>query len=328
MTARRLILATLLAAVACALPATAPAATRSTASVRFSFLPVRAVQGNTIAVTVSVHPAGVRCTLAVKYANGASQPGLDPVVADGGHATWRWQVPENAAGGRARVTASCGRAGTISRHLMIVGWVIPARIDVVKDGFSIRPSAYTGTNVSYGVMLQNVSPNQDALNITVLVNFVMADNHLIGSASSTVGAIPAGTTYALGGDLSFPGAAPVDRLEVVVQIGARAPRSLRRPALSAVHVEADPYDLGWVGSVAGELINDAPGLVLQNARLSAVVFDAAGNVIGGGTGYAFASLPPGSREVFKLQTGFRSIPMTKAADVAVSVEPTYRPVGT
>jgi hypothetical protein len=209
---------------------------------------------------------------------------------------------------------------------MIVGALSPLRIDVVKKGFSTRPN-YSGTSVSYGVMLANTSQLQDARDVTVLVNFVLADNHLLGSASTSVAAIRAGSTYALGGDVSFPAGAPVERLEVVVQVGSRARSSARTPALANVHLVPDLLDLGWLGSVEGDLINDQAGLTLQSAHLSAVVFDASGNVLGGGSGYAFASLPTGTRQFFKLTMGFRSVSMERADSVQVSVEPTFKQPG-
>ena len=133
----------------------------------------------------------------------------------------------------------------------------------------------------------------------------------------------AGSQYALGGDLSFTGAAPVDRLEVVVQVGGRAPHKLTMPGLANIHLEPSPYDPGWLGSVEGELINDHTSLMLQTAQLSAVIFDAAGNVVGGGTGFAFASLPPGARQFIKLDSGFKSVPLTNAVSALVSIQPSW-----
>jgi hypothetical protein len=181
--------------------------------------------------------------------------------------------------------------------------------------------------VSYGLMLHNESKNQDALQVNVLVNFVMADNKLLGSESSNVGLIPAGGDYAYGDELTFPEGAPIDRLEVVVQVGAHGKQSALPPAIANLRVLPDPYDPGFVGSVEGELINDQPALELWNARLSTVVFDAAGNILGGGTGYAFQTLPPGTREFIKLTMGLKAIPITRAASAVVSVDPSWRQPG-
>src|SRR5439155_956283 len=135
----------------------------------------------------------------------------------------------------------------------------------------------------------NVSHDQDALKIQALVNMVDAANRVIGTVTSTIDAIPAGSTYALGGNLTFPGIAPVDHLEVVIQVDGHQKPSAQLPVLANVHPVPSTYDAGWLGGVQGELANTQIGLVLQRANLSAVVLDAAGNVLGGGTGFAFAS---------------------------------------
>jgi hypothetical protein len=259
----------------------------------------------------------------VRYANGARQQGIGGAQAIAGRATWAWDVPVGAAIGRAAVTASCVGAGTRKHTLLIVGASIPPRVDVVKQGFSVRERSYGGASVSYGLILENRSKNDDALGVSVLVNFVMADDKLIGSAVNNVSAIPAGGTYALGSDLSFPAGAPVARLEVVVQVSKRQTHALHIPPLANVRMLPGLYDGAYLGEIDGELINDAPAKILQNAQLSAVVFDAAGNVVGGGRGYAFAALPPSTRQVFKLTSGVTAIPFEKAATTQISVVPTW-----
>jgi len=293
-------------------------------SLRFTALKGRWAQGDPAVVAVSAHPAGVVCRLAVRYKDGRSQPGLAVIGATGGTAKWRFKVMRDAAPGRASVTASCGAAGTVRHTILVVGSVIPARIVVVKDGWSIRQNPYGGGRISYGVILSNTSPNQDALQVYTLVNFVGPDNSLVGSATTKVPGIPGGQQFALGGEVPFLGGAPtVSRLEIVVQIGKRQPHALRLPAITNIRIAPSPFEPQWVGSVEGEVSNDAAALVLQNAQLSTVVFDAAGSVIGGGSGWAAASLPPSAREFFKIQMGLSAIRFSDAASAMVSGVGTY-----
>src|SRR5438132_7493013 len=77
-------------AVVLVFTAGAGAADRS-APLRFSSIPKNVVQGSTAGVTVAVHPSGVRCSLAVRYANGDRQPDLAPTLALAGAAHWSWQ---------------------------------------------------------------------------------------------------------------------------------------------------------------------------------------------------------------------------------------------
>jgi hypothetical protein len=315
--------AALVALVGLALTAPAAATNQRANAVRVAFASQRVVQGNDANIGVSVRPAGVRCSLRVKYANGSWQKGLAPVTAVGGRASWRWTVPITTRAGRATATVSCGRAGRVKRRIMVVGQVVAPKISILKRGWSARANPYGGTSVSYGILLGNDSPKFDALKVYVIVNFVMADNRLIGTVTTTINAIQAGTNYALGGDLGFPGAAPIDRLEITVQIGAHQRSNLPMPTLANIHVMPDPYDSGWMGSVEGELINSQAKLTLQSAQLSAVILDEAGNILGGGTGSAYATLPPATREVLKMSSGFRSIPMEHATSALVSIQPTW-----
>jgi hypothetical protein len=311
--------ALLLALASASVEATAPA------GLVFSTMPARALAGQTVTVAVTRARSNALCSLSVRYADGALQQALRPLTAVGGRASWSWTIPESAQPDLAKLTVACGSSHPISGKLLVVGSLIPPRMSVDKDGFSVRARSYGGAEVSYGVILRNRSPNADALNVDVLVNFVLADDHLLGSTTASIPLIAADSSYALGGTLGFPGAAPVVRLEVVIQVGSKARHSGHPPAVDNAVIEPSISDQGWVGDVAGELINNDAQLTLQNAQLSAVVFDAAGNVLGGGTGSSFGSLPPGTRILFKLSGGgFGDIPADKAASVMVSAVPTWQ----
>jgi hypothetical protein len=305
------------------LAAAAGASTDASTGVGVQFAPSRVVQGDVTRFSISVRPSTVRCTLTIRYRTGSRQPNLPSLPVIDGRVTWRFQVPVRAATGLATATARCGRAGSVSRRILIVGTLIPPRITVLRKGFSVRTNPYTGSSLSYGLILRNGSRNQDALNVSVLVNFVMADNNLLGTAATTVGMIPAGSQYAYGNEITFPAAAPIDRLEVVIQVGGRAAHTSSSPALSNVHFVPDLYDSSWLGSIEGEVVNANARLTMQTGRMSAVVFDKAGNVIGGGNSYGYATLPPATRQFFKISAGLRAIPFERAASAVVTAEATY-----
>ena len=294
----------------------------------FSRLPARALAGQPVTVAVAHADAKAVCSLSVRYADGAAQAALPHVSATGGQAIWSWTIPDSAQADVANLAASCGKSGRVVGKLLVVGSLIPPRIALVKDGFTVRAHSTAGSDVSYGVILRNQSPNADALNVSVLVNFVLSDDHLLGSTSTTIPLIAAGSSYALGSSFGFPAAAPVARLEIVVQVGSKARHTGHPPAVDNVVVEPSTYDLGYVGDVAGEVINNDTKLTLQTAALSAVVLDSAGNVVGGGSGATYNSLPPGTRVVFKLSGGFGDIPVDKASSVMISAIPTWQQPGT
>jgi hypothetical protein len=301
----------------------AGSATGRASGIRFLAGAHRVVQGNEIAMTVSVSPGGVRCNAAVRYKDGKAQ-NLPSVTAAGGRASWKWKVERSTAPGAAMAFVACGPAGRASRSFTVIGAVLPPAIHVAKTGWSTRPLPGGTTIVSYGVILANESQTRDALDVKVLVNFVMADNRLIGSATQRISNIAAGSQHPVGGELLFPGGAPIARLEVVAITGGGGPASKVFPGLSSVRVVPSPYEPAWTGAVEGEIQNDHPTRTVSQVELDTVVFDAAGNVIGGGHGIASAPLPPSARMFFKITSGMRPIPIARAASALVSVVPTYK----
>ena len=157
----------------------------------------------------------------MRFSNGEQQKDMFPTQVSNGRVTWQWQVPDFAAPGQAKLTAVYKGVGTATKNVIVVGGLIPPKISVVKQGFSVRVRG-NSENVSYGLVLQNLSPNGNALNVSALVNFVLPDNHLIGSASSQVPIINAGAIYFLGGEIGFQGTPSIQRLEVVITPGGRA----------------------------------------------------------------------------------------------------------
>lgn len=282
----------------------------------------RVVQGNEMTVTLSVSPAGSRCGGTARYKGGQTQA-IPAVTATGGRATLKWKIDRSTRPGPARFSVSCGAAGRVSRTFTVIGAVLPPTIHVVKSGWSVRPMPGGGSSVSYGVILANESKSRDALDVKVLVNFVMPDNRLIGSATEHVNDIGAGVQQAVGGDLSFPAGAPIARLEIVATTGGAGPATRTFPGLSAIRVLPSPYEPRWAGSVEGEVQNDS-ARTLERGDMYAVVLDAEGNVIGGGHGSFFAPLPPSTRLFFKISQGLRAIPIDRAAAAFVSIVPTYK----
>ena len=296
------------------------------AALQFSHLPGRAIAGQAVSVTVSRARAGALCSLAVSYAKAAGQSGLQPKTAVDGLASWAWTIPDSIQANVAKLSVACAGSKRISGRLLVVGGLIPPRISIEKDGFTVKAAGYgTGTDVSYGIIVRNHSPNADALNVNVLVNFVLSNDHLLGSTSTTIPVIAAGSSYALGNSFGFTGAAPIARLETVIQVGSSQRHAGHSPALDNIVIEPGLNDKAWVGDVAGEVINNDPSLTLQTTQYSAVILDSAGNVLGGGGGSTYGALPPGTRMVFRLSSGgFTDIPVEKAASVLISTSPTWQ----
>ena len=175
-------------------------------------------------------------------------------------------------------------------------------------------------------MLHNPSPDKDALEVTVLVNFVDATNRVVDTDTQRIGAIGAGTEFYLGGSTSIPDASPVSTLEIVTRIGSQAPKQKLGPPTSDVLVQESRFDQGWVGAVVGQIQNDHPTMIITNAKVSTVIYDSAGNVIGGTQGSTTGGLLPDVRAYFSASSGASSIPIELAASAGVSVLARYEAV--
>ncbi|MDX6438320.1 MAG: hypothetical protein QOF45_903 [Gaiellaceae bacterium] len=293
-------------------------------SVGFRFLPQKTFQGQPASLTVTVRPSGVRCVPTIRYADGASQT-LKAAVARSNRASWTFTVPPKARIGAASASVKCGRAGRISRTFAVVGPpAAPAKVVIKKSGFSQRVR-FTTREVSYGVILSNPSPEKDALDVSVIINFIDATNRVVATQAETVGGVGAGSDFYLGGSTQIPDATPVSTLEIVTRIGSQDMAAKLGPPTSDVLVQASAYDPGWVGAVVGQVQNDHPTKLLTSSQVSAVVFDASGNVIGGGKGYSTGGLLPGVRAYFSASSGVSAIPVDRAAAAGVSVLGQYQP---
>jgi hypothetical protein len=142
--------------------------------------------------------------------------------------------------------------------------------------------------------------------VYTLVNVVGPDDRLVGFATNNLSGIPAGKDLALGDDPLVLPRRPGDLAARSRRPGQEAQaHALKLPTITNIRIYPDLFRPDYVGS------------------LSTVVFDANGNVLGGGSGYAFASLPPSAREFFKIERGLDAIPMGRAASAMVSAVGTY-----
>lgn len=304
--------------------AVAGAAVDAGASLRFGFVPLKTFRGTPASVTVIVRPLRARCTAAVLYADGVRQ-GFKSVAAQNGRATWKWVVPADAKLGAATVTVACAGAGRASRTISVVGPPQePARVDIAKQGFSQRVR-YGRREVSYGIVLANPSKDKDALDVSVLVNFLDATNTVLRTETTRVAGVGAKSDYYLGGSVSIQEGIPVSALEIVTRLGGQELRSIRQPLVSDLRLLPD-FDPGYLGSALFQVLNDHPTMLFSASKITMVVFDASGAVLGGGTGYSVTQLMPGVRAQYDVRQGLSPIPIDRAASAMISVPGKYQSV--
>lgn len=213
-----------------------------------------------------------------------------------------------------------GSRTTALRVVAAEGGQASVRID--QRGFSQRWRGFSSM-VSYGLVLSNPSPSRDAVAINAVVNFVDESNRVVQTQTQRVAGIRAGSTYYLGGFVNIPEGIAVTRLEVNFRHG-QAPRgTLREPPTEDLRITPQIGDPAFVGAVQGQVLNDHPRYLLGNAKISIVVFDAAGNVTGGTQAFSSAVLLPGARSYFSGSGGLNSVPIANAVTARTTVEPTY-----
>jgi hypothetical protein len=302
----------------------ASTAVASSSAVRVRVAPSNVTAGNSLFVTAGVSPAGKTCAATISRP-GAPAAKLAKKKATSGTASWRWKVPRTAKGGSGTARVACLGAGAGSARFRIKALPpppppVPANVVAVKRGIASRLSDEGSTFAGYGIVLQNVSRDEDALDVTVIVNILDASGGILTSEIDNYQAVPAGATYYAGGDSTFDGT-PAG-VEAVVQTGIRQKKAgILMPRVSNVRVTED-----FLGTmVVGEVMNPSTSRSLDSlARISVVCFDGAGNVIGGGVGFwpGLSDLPPGGRIGFDVSV--EGLSAVQIASVRVSVEPEYK----
>jgi hypothetical protein len=298
--------------------ATADARSRG---VRITSLHAHVAQGSLEHLKAAVsRPAG-KCSLTVTYANGKKQA-LDRKRVRSHRVAWTWRVPRSAAIGRARARVFCGSAGAKARSFTVEKALLPASVVVTDSGLTQVPNGFdSGTEISYGLVLVNRSQDEDAREVEVDVNLLDAAGNAVASdAQFLLGGISAGTTFYLGGFASTDDSTAVTHLSTFVKVAESTPRALVPPAVTNVRLSPDESDGSAV--VNGDVTNEGTTNLSSFAEISAVFFNSAGKVIGGGLTFPPFDLPPGAQTAFEIDTS--PGPQASAvSQVKVSVDPDY-----
>ena len=186
-----------------------------------------------------------------------------------------------------------------------------ANVTVVARGFSQHEE-----EVGVGFVVRN-SSKLDALDVRLTYNLVGAGGALVGSDSQSISVIPAGTTYYAGDEVDASSAsAKVKRVEVYVQVGESVPHRYRLPLVSHVAIVVKYGTL----RVQGEVKNTLAKPLYSLARITIVLFDRSGKVVGGGFTFPESTLAKGQRVLFDAISGVDTVAPGKAASARASVE--------
>jgi len=204
-----------------------------------------------------------------------------PTTSANGKVTWQWQVPDFASPGQARVDRRLPGLRKATKSMIVVGGLIPAEGQGRQAGLLRARPRQTARTSATGSCCRTCRRTATRSTSAWLVNFVLPDNHLIGSASSQVPIINAGADLLPRRRDRLPGRShdPAARGRESLPEAARSAKNFQ-PALDNVHLVPDLFDPAWLGSVEGDLINIHPTLALASSSMSCVIFDAQGKRAG------------------------------------------------
>jgi hypothetical protein len=265
--------------------------------VTITSLPSHVAQGGLQHLNANVSKGSGTCSLMVKYASGKKQAlGRKPVLA--GRIAWTWRVPRTTAAGKAKARISCNglaRTGTF----IVTRRLVPASVVVTKSGLTQTPDTYdSGTTISYGLVLVNRSQDESARDVEVDVNLLdAAGNAVAADTDYIIGGIPAGATYYVGHEVFTNGPTAVTHLAASIKVGDSKPQSPVMPVVTNLRLSADQYD--GTAIVDGDVTNEGQADLNAYAEISAVFFDSAGDVIGGGSTLPPFALPPGAQTALR-----------------------------
>ena len=300
----------------------ATAATPSKGSVVIRPLPAVIFKGQRLTVSAYVSGYSGPCVLTVRYKSGRvdHRRAVSSVIV-----AWTFRVPA-VPSGPATMHATCGSATSATVKTLVQPPLQTPKIEIVRRGFTQRSLApEPESRVSYGLAVRNDRPTTDAVNVDVLSNFISADDRVLGSAHLLIPRLPAGATFYGGGEAFLSETTAAVRIETVVHATSAQPVGPGKLLISDLVVDPLPFPanpLSTVQSVHGQILNTYK-VPMQSAFVGAVVLDAAGNIIGGGTAYAPGPLTLGAREGFSVGSTFSEVVFSAVASSLATSIPVY-----
>ena len=280
-------------------------------------VPPQVVQGQKATINASAIGYSGSCSLTIRYKGGR----VWTAARSGGSPSWTFRVPA-VPPGPAHVVVRCGASSASAT--MSVQWALqPVNISVGKRGFTQRPQRFgTGRDVNYAVAVHNDSVRFDATNVDVLVNFVAADNSVVGSDHRSLIRLPADSTFYVGAQATTSTRTAVTRLEVIITSTPAYKQPAKPPLVSDIAFLPSAVEPTQLGTVQLQVLNSFTQ-PFAYAAVGVAILDGAGNIIGGGSAQAQGPVKPNARELVISYGSYSAVPLASAASALVSVVPRY-----
>jgi hypothetical protein len=187
---------------------------------------------------------------------------------------------------------------------------------VEKAGFTADTTTFSGTYVSYGLILINSSTTTDALNVGVKVSLTDTLGRSVATDTQTITAIPAAQRFYFSGRIVSNVSLVVASMKVELSVGANRAKSLTLPTASNIAFSTDEF--GFT-RLTGQLTNPYKFALPDVTKIYAVLFDNHGSVVGGGSEPTLAQIQPGATVSFDLSDHL--FPFEGAGSAQISVDP-------
>lgn len=187
----------------------------------------------------------------------------------------------------------------------------PATCTVAEKGFSYDADEAAASS---GFVLANTSPDNDATSVSLTVNYYSGAAIVLTDVLRFT-RIPAGASVVLGGD--------AQDLPTITDVGAFSQCGNKPPVAPVTLIGGTATVQATSVSdhrVLGQFTNSYPFRLSDDARITYVVRDAAGTIVGGGKTSPEASVPVG-QAISWTHTNWGISPAANPASAQFSVEP-------
>ncbi len=197
-----------------------------------------------------------------------------------------------------------------------------AHLAIAQVGFTRgRSPNRRSAPVAYGIELVNDAYEFDAVGVSVRWRFLGVDGHPLARGSISLAAVPASTTFYVGGLTRVARQADILRFSATATFRESRNRRFVLPVAADIHLDRGRLDRL---RLTGQLINGTPSVLSAGAAIYAVIFDGKGRIIGGGAeavaSAAPAGLPPGQTAAFAIEK-LSPTPARRALFAGVSIDP-------
>jgi hypothetical protein len=295
-----------------ALSVAASAVSAASGKARVTFITPNVSPGGVLTIKASA-PKGARCVVVLSHRT-RSFAQLSSHTLTNGRSSWTYRLPASAKPGTWSAALSCSKGGEVFAPFKVGGPpVASAPISVVRSGFSTETFG-TQTFLRCGLQLRNISQVNDAQDLTVTVTFADTQGRSLTKDDINLTVIPAGQTFYASCLTIANVTLSVASVQVAVKVGKSVAKHAQLPSVSGLKLTPDEF--GSTQTLTGNLTNPYGKAMPEDAEIEAVYFDASGNIIGGDTKRAGASVQPGATVGFSFDYLDANV-----ASAQVSVDP-------